>query len=221
MLLEGSLSTRWTVGDVWPQALESSMSEIGGMQTRGEGSLPCGLHLSLARAAPLHSATFIMLAARLLTLNGALQAQGLSPLLAPLLPALSQLQQRLSFATHGVADGSASRDGVPRFYKTVHVKEALDRVRRRAAAAASAPAAATSLPELSLAQPLLKHSLTSPKLQAGYQLMLDHRVLRTPGRHPLIVPSRALALAIAAEWEWQVGERRRQHIPLLEGCGHR
>lgn len=34
--------------------------------------------------------------------------------------------------------------------------------------------------------------------------MLDHRVLRTPARHPLIVPSRALAMAIAAEWEWQV-----------------
>lgn len=34
--------------------------------------------------------------------------------------------------------------------------------------------------------------------------MLDHRVLRSPARHPLIVPSRALGLAIAAEWEWQV-----------------
>lgn len=38
--------------------------------------------------------------------------------------------------------------------------------------------------------------------------MLDHRVLRTPARHPLIVPSRALALAIAAEWEWQVGSHQ-------------
>jgi chaperone required for assembly of F1-ATPase len=34
--------------------------------------------------------------------------------------------------------------------------------------------------------------------------MLDHRLLRSPARHPLVVPSRALALAIAAEWEWQV-----------------
>lgn len=34
--------------------------------------------------------------------------------------------------------------------------------------------------------------------------MLDHRLLRTPARHPLVVPTRALALAIAAEWEWQV-----------------
>ncbi len=34
--------------------------------------------------------------------------------------------------------------------------------------------------------------------------MLDHRVLKTPARQPLVVPTQALALAIAAEWEWQV-----------------
>ena len=49
--------------------------------------------------------------------------------LKDLLPCLSQ---RLSFATHGVSDGAVSKEGgVPRFYKTVHVKEALDQVRRR------------------------------------------------------------------------------------------
>lgn len=41
-------------------------------------------------------------------------------------------------------------------------------------------------------------------LQGGYQVFLDHRVLRTPARHPLIVPSKALAMAVAAEWEYQV-----------------
>lgn len=34
--------------------------------------------------------------------------------------------------------------------------------------------------------------------------MLDNRILKTPARQPLIVPTKALALAIAAEWEWQV-----------------
>jgi ATP synthase mitochondrial F1 complex assembly factor 2 len=34
--------------------------------------------------------------------------------------------------------------------------------------------------------------------------MLDNRILKTPAKHPLIVPTKALALAIAAEWEWQV-----------------
>lgn len=45
--------------------------------------------------------------------------------------------------------------------------------------------------------------------------MLDHRVLRTPARHPLVLPSRALALAIAAEWEWQVGAQPVEHLPKL------
>ncbi len=40
--------------------------------------------------------------------------------------------------------------------------------------------------------------------QGGFQILLDHRVLRTPARHPLVVPSKALALAIATEWELQV-----------------
>ena len=49
--------------------------------------------------------------------------------LKDLLPCLSQ---RLSFATHGVSDGAVSKEGgVPRFYKTVNVKEALDQVRHR------------------------------------------------------------------------------------------
>jgi len=45
-------------------------------------------------------------------------------------------------------------------------------------------------------------------LQGGFQILLDHRVLRTPARQPLVVPSRALAYAIAAEWEWQVRATR-------------
>jgi chaperone required for assembly of F1-ATPase len=41
-------------------------------------------------------------------------------------------------------------------------------------------------------------------VQDGYQIMLDKRVLKTPAKRPLTLPTRALALAIAAEWEWQV-----------------
>ena len=42
-------------------------------------------------------------------------------------------------------------------------------------------------------------------LQAGgWQITLNDRALKTPARQPLIVPSRQLAVAIAAEWEWQV-----------------
>lgn len=56
---------------------------------------------------------------------GALQALGLRPItnLKDLL--LSPLAA--SFATHGIGEGSSTQ-GVPRFYKTVHVKDALDQV---------------------------------------------------------------------------------------------
>lgn len=46
---------------------------------------------------------------------------------------------------------------------------------------------------------------------SGYIVLLDDKELKTPARKPLKVPSAALALAIAAEWEWQVcvGDRFR------------
>ena len=38
---------------------------------------------------------------------------------------------------------------------------------------------------------------------AGWQVALDDRLLRTPGKQPLILPTSALAGAIAAEWDAQ------------------
>jgi hypothetical protein len=43
---------------------------------------------------------------------------------------------------------------------------------------------------------------------SGYVVLLDSRELKTPARKPLKVPNPALALAIAAEWEWQVSHLR-------------
>ncbi|MBB1491086.1 MULTISPECIES: ATP12 family chaperone protein [unclassified Paracoccus (in: a-proteobacteria)] len=37
----------------------------------------------------------------------------------------------------------------------------------------------------------------------GYEVRLDGRPLRTPGKLPLVLPTRALALAVAAEWDAQ------------------
>jgi chaperone required for assembly of F1-ATPase len=37
----------------------------------------------------------------------------------------------------------------------------------------------------------------------GFRILLDDRPVRTPARRPLIVPSRALAQALAAEWDAQ------------------
>lgn len=38
----------------------------------------------------------------------------------------------------------------------------------------------------------------------GWTVMLDYRTLKSPAKRPLKLSSRALAMAIAAEWEYQV-----------------
>ena len=48
----------------------------------------------------------------------------------------------------------------------------------------------------------------------GWGIMLDARPLRTPAKAPLIVPSAALAQAIAAEWEAQGPQVRPAMMPL-------
>lgn len=42
-----------------------------------------------------------------------------------------------------------------------------------------------------------------PQAEAGFQLLLDGRVVRTPGKHALVMPTRALAEAVAEEWSAQ------------------
>ena len=41
-------------------------------------------------------------------------------------------------------------------------------------------------------------------MQEGFGITLDKHLLRTPSKNPLVLPSKALALAVAAEWRWQV-----------------
>lgn len=48
----------------------------------------------------------------------------------------------------------------------------------------------------------------------GWGVALDDRPMRTPGRNELVVPSDALAGAIAAEWDAQQGEIRPATMPL-------
>lgn len=48
----------------------------------------------------------------------------------------------------------------------------------------------------------------------GFAVLLDERPLRTPRRRPLVAPGRALALAIAAEWEAQGEEVDPVGLPL-------
>jgi chaperone required for assembly of F1-ATPase len=54
---------------------------------------------------------------------------------------------------------------------------------------------------------------------AGHGVTLDGRRVRTPRKHDLVVPSLALAAEVAAEWEAQQGEIRRETMPLTRLAG--
>ena len=50
--------------------------------------------------------------------------------------------------------------------------------------------------------------------EGGFAVLLDARPLRTPGRHPVVVPAAALARAIAAEWAAIEAEIRPEALPF-------
>lgn len=50
--------------------------------------------------------------------------------------------------------------------------------------------------------------------QQGYEILLDGRPVRTPGRQPLAVPTETLARAIAGEWEAQGNSVDPRSMPL-------
>jgi chaperone required for assembly of F1-ATPase len=53
----------------------------------------------------------------------------------------------------------------------------------------------------------------------GHGIALDGKLVKTSGKHDLIVPNLALAAAIAAEWEAQQGEICREAMPLTRLAG--
>ena len=50
----------------------------------------------------------------------------------------------------------------------------------------------------------------------GFGVTLDGRPIKTPGRTAMLVPQRALAEAIAAEWEAQEGEIKPHTMPMMQ-----
>jgi chaperone required for assembly of F1-ATPase len=50
--------------------------------------------------------------------------------------------------------------------------------------------------------------------EGGHQVLLDDRPLRTPARHPMLLPSGGLAEAVAAEWQAQEDDIRPSGMPL-------
>ncbi|WP_134726450.1 ATP12 family chaperone protein [Paracoccus luteus] len=61
-------------------------------------------------------------------------------------------------------------------------------------------------------------SATVAQAGDGWQVLLDGRPVRTPGKQPLILPGRALALAIAAEWDAQADAIDPQSMPLTRAA---
>lgn len=55
-------------------------------------------------------------------------------------------------------------------------------------------------------------------LDAGYGVDLDDRLLQTPARRALVLPTRALARAIAAEWNAIEAEIRPEALPLTRAA---
>jgi chaperone required for assembly of F1-ATPase len=53
----------------------------------------------------------------------------------------------------------------------------------------------------------------------GHGITLDGRLVKTPGKHHLIVPNTPLAIAIAAEWDAQQEEIRPATMPLTNLAG--
>lgn len=56
------------------------------------------------------------------------------------------------------------------------------------------------------------------EVPGGYTVRLDERPLRTPAKAPLVLPTRPLAEAVAAEWDAQPDEVRPAALPLTRSA---
>ena len=61
-------------------------------------------------------------------------------------------------------------------------------------------------------------SVTVAACEGGYTVRLDARPVKTPGKALLVVPTQALALAIAAEWDAQQGLVRPDTMPFTRAA---
>ena len=53
-------------------------------------------------------------------------------------------------------------------------------------------------------------------VEGGFDIRLDGRPIRSPAKAPLVIPTKALADAIAGEWEMQGENIRPQDMPLMQ-----
>ena len=59
---------------------------------------------------------------------------------------------------------------------------------------------------------------TAEPCDGGFTVRLDQRPVKTPGKEPLIVPTLAMAEAIAAEWDAQQGPLRPETMPVTRAA---
>lgn len=61
-------------------------------------------------------------------------------------------------------------------------------------------------------------SAAAEPVEGGWQIALDGKPIRTPGKLPLVVPTKALADAIAAEWDAQTDGIDPESMPLTRAA---
>src|SRR6056297_3367956 len=54
--------------------------------------------------------------------------------------------------------------------------------------------------------------------EGGFQVLLDQRPVRTPGKSLLVLPTRAMAEALAAEWDAQEDEIKPLTMPVTRSA---
>ena len=58
--------------------------------------------------------------------------------------------------------------------------------------------------------------VTIEAVESGFEIALDGRILKTPMKTTLILPTQALAKAVAAEWDAQEGDIKPETMPLTK-----
>lgn len=61
-------------------------------------------------------------------------------------------------------------------------------------------------------------SATVGEAEGGFEVLLDGRPVRTPAKAPLVVPTRAMAAAIAAEWDAQAEKIDPETMPVTRSA---
>lgn len=118
-----------------------------------------------------------------------------------------------ALAAASAAAPACAFHGAPRrWYEVAHAEEQVTKGWRRVSEEDVGGSAAAPADSSTPAPPFFPPPRPQP--DGTHAVLLDGRPMRTPARKPLATPSRALALAVAAEWAAQQGRVRPFTMPL-------